>query len=106
MSPTKPALLVLPFQARQGNALACMTFDEVLHLYRHDRAALHIERSYPGAPCAIGWTIFRRTVLAYLHEDEPLFRFERGARAHIRKAYALYYARTAEDGLDLSRWNL
>jgi hypothetical protein len=60
---------------------------------------VRIERSQPGAPDAIGWTIFRRTTQAYLYENDPLFRFERGARRYIRTAYAIRYSQAGADGL-------
>lgn len=70
-------------------------------------AEVQIERSYPGAPHAIGWTIFRRTAVKYLYEDEPLFRFERGARRYIRKAYAIRYSLADnDDGMTYSHLHL
>jgi len=67
---------------------------------------VQIERSYPGAPEAIGWTIFRRTPRKFVYENEPLFRFERGARRYIRKAYAIHYSLLGDDGTTLSHLHL
>jgi len=107
MTPSKPALLVLPFQARVPGTFEFLSIDMVIRLVNNgQRSMIHIERSYPGARHAIGWTIFRRTVRSYLYENEPLFRFERGARRYIRKAYAIHYSLINEDGMDLSSLNL
>ena len=93
MKPSKPDLMVLPFKAVIAGTSIHLTLEQTLSmLKRVEGARVHIERSYPGAPHAIGWTIFRRTPRKYLYENEPLFRFERGARKYIRKAYAIHYS--------------
>ena len=98
MLPTKPDLVVLPFMARRIGSDAPLTLDQTLSLLRTTEK-VRIERSYPGDPQAIGWTIFRRTRTEYLYENEPLFRFERCARRHVRSAYARHYALIKEDDL-------
>jgi len=95
MNDPNPELVVLPFQAKEIGDSAYLTLEQVLlHLNHLER--LQIERSYPGAPHAIGWTIFRRTPQTYLHEGEPLFRFERGARKRLRQKYAIHYSLVGE----------
>ena len=108
MKPSKPDLVVLPFTAVIAGTSIHLTLEQALSmLKRVDGAHVRIERSYPGAPHAIGWTIFRRTPRKYLHENEPLFRFERGARRYIRKAYAIHYSMlTSDDGMTYSHLNL
>ena len=83
-------LVILPFKASVVATGQRLSFTEALAM-RHRKQAqhLHIERSYPGAPEAIGWTIFQHTARAYLYEGEPLFLCEKGARKHIRKVYAI-----------------
>ena len=99
-------LVVLPFQARLTGDVNFLNLEQVLVLRAHPKT-LQIERSYPGAPHAIGWTIFRRTTKAYLYEGERLFRFERGARKRLRQAYAIHYSLVGEtDALTLSHQNL
>ena len=106
MFPEKPDLIVLPFKAALKGSDIQLTLEQTLSLLRKG-AQIQIERSYPGAPDAIGWTIFRRTTRKYLYENEPLFRFERGARRYIRKAYAIHYSRlTSEDGMTYSHLHL
>lgn len=107
MKPPKPDLLALPFMAIiQGTSIQ-LTLEQTLKMLRNGkRAWVQIERSYPGSPHAIGWTIFRRTTRKYLYENEPLFRFERGARSYIRKAYAIHYSLTSEDGMTQSHLQL
>ena len=107
MTASKPALLVLPFQARVPGTFEFLSIDVVLRMVNNrQRPMIHIERSYPGARHAIGWTIFRRTVRSYLYENEPLFRFERGARRYIRKAYAIHYSLLGDDGMTYSHLHL
>lgn len=106
MLPEKPDLIVLPFKAALKGSDIPLTLEQTLALLRKG-AQIQIERSYPDAPDAIGWTIFRRTTRKYLYENEPLFRFERGARRYIRKAYAIHYSRlTSEDGMTYSHIHL
>ncbi|MFZ5903191.1 MAG: hypothetical protein ACOYZ8_06550 [Chloroflexota bacterium] len=108
MNGPNPELVVLPFQAMLNETAGHLTFEQVIALLNRGRKAnIQIERSYPGAPHAIGWTIFRRTPSKYLYENEPLFRFERGARAYICKAYAIRYSLSSdEDGMTYSHLHL
>ena len=105
MMPTKPDLVILPFNATLPNVSLPLTLDQILSLLRSG-VHVQIERSQPGAPDAIGWTIFRRTPRKYLYENEPLFRFERGARRYIRKAYAIHYSLLGDDGMTHSHLHL
>ena len=85
-----PDLVVLPFKATVLATGQRLTFEQALAMLRGGQAHhLRIERSYPGAPEAVGWTIFERTARAYLDRNEPLFQGEPGARRHIRKVYAI-----------------
>jgi hypothetical protein len=103
MKPSKPDLVVLPFTAVIAGTSIHLNLEQALSMLRKaEGASVRIERSYPGATHAIGWTIFRRTPRKYLYEKEPLFRFERGARRHIRKAYAIHYSLTCDDGMTYS----
>jgi len=107
MKPSKPDLVVLPFTAVIAGTSIHLTLEQALSmLKRVDGARVRIERSYPGAPHAIGWTIFHRTPKKYVYENEPLFRFERGARRYIRKAYAIHYSLTSDDGMTYSHLHL
>lgn len=107
MKPSKPDLVVLPFTAVIAGTSIHLTLEQALSmLKRVDGARVRIERSYPGAPHAVGWTIFRRIPRKYLYENEPLFRFERGARRYIRKAYAIHYSLTSDDGMTYSHLHL
>jgi hypothetical protein len=108
MLPLKPELIILPFKAVLVGSNIPLTLDQTLFLLRRKQGgAVRIERSYPGAPHAVGWTIFRRTRRKYLYENEPLFRFERGARRYIRKAYAIHYSQmSGEDGMTYSHLHL
>ena len=107
MKPSKPDLVVLPFTAVIAETSIHLTLEQALSmLKRVDGARVRIERSYPGAPHAIGWTIFHRTPRKYLYEKEPLFRFERGAHRYIRKAYAIHYSLTGDDGMTYSHLHL
>lgn len=83
-------LVVLPFKATVLATGQRLTFYQALTMLHGGRAEnLRIERSYPGAPEAIGWTVFERTARAYLYKNEPLFRDEQSARRHMRKIYAI-----------------
>ena len=107
MNNSNPELVVLPFQASLAGTARFLTFDQVLTmLHRGQRTRLRIERSYPGAPHAIGWTIFRWTPRAYLYEGQPLFRTERAARRYIRKAYAIEVALNTGDAMTYSHLHL
>ena len=105
MMPIKPDLVILPFKATLPNVSLPLTLEQTLSLLRSG-VHVQIERSQPGAPDAIGWTIFRRTPRKYLYENEPLFRFERGARRYIRKAYAIHYSLLGDDGMTQSHLHL
>ncbi|GIK09049.1 MAG: hypothetical protein BroJett001_11150 [Chloroflexota bacterium] len=105
MMPIKPDLVILPFKATLPNISLPLTLEQTLSLLRSG-VHVQIERSQPGAPDAIGWTIFRRTPRKYLYENEPLFRFERGARRYIRKAYAIHYSLLGDDGMTHSHLHL
>lgn len=106
MFPDKPDLIVLPFKAALKGSDIQLTLEQTLPLLQKG-VQIQIERSHPGSSDAIGWTIFRRTTKKYLYENEPLFRFERGARRYIRKAYAIHYSRlTSDDGMTHSHLNL
>ncbi len=105
MMSTKPDLVILPFKATLPDVSLPLTLEQTLSLLRSG-VHVQIERSQPGAPDAIGWTIFRRTPRMYLYENEPLFRFERGARRYIRKAYAIYYSLLGDDGMTYSHLHL
>ena len=107
MKPSKPDLVVLPFTAVIAGTSIHLNLEQALSMLRKaEGASVRIERSYPGAPHAIGWTIFRRTPRKYVYENEPLFRFERGARRYIRKAYAIHYSLTSDDGMTYSHLHL
>ncbi len=103
MNRSNPDLAVLPFQARLVGASDFLTLHQALSIHR---ARLEIERSYPGAPHSIGWTIFRRTPRKYIYENEPLFRFERGARRCLRRVYAIRYSLVGDDALTYSHLHL
>ena len=105
MMPTKPDLVILPFKATLPGAELPLTLEQTLSLLRSG-TPIRIERSQPGAPDAIGWTIFHRTPQKYLHKNEPLFRFERGARRYIRKAYAIHSSLLGDDGMTYSHLHL
>ena len=105
MMPTKPDLVILPFKATLPDVSLPLTLEQTLSSLRSG-VHVQIERSQPGAPDAIGWTIFRRTPRMYLYENEPLFRFERGARRYIRKAYAIHYSLIGDDGMTHSQLHL
>ena len=109
MLSSKPDLIVLPFKAMLVGPNTPLALDLTLFLSRGKQwETIQIERSYPGAPHAIGWTIFRRTPRKYLYENEILFRFERGARRSrsVRKAYAIHYSLTSDDGMTYSHLHL
>ncbi len=107
MKPPKPDLVVLPFTAVIAGTSIHLNLEQALSMLRKAKGVrVRIERSYPGAPHAVGWTIFRRTPRKYLYEKEPLFRFERGARRYIRKAYAIHYSFNSDDGMTYSHLHL
>jgi hypothetical protein len=90
-----PEFVILPFQARLTGDARFLSLAQVRVLRAH-AAALQIERTYPDAPHAIGWTIFRRTPKAYVHEGEPLFHKECNARKYLRKVYAVHSSLVGE----------
>jgi len=107
MTNLKPDLVVLPFTAVIAGTSFYLAFDQAMSMLRRTGGArVRIERSYPGAPHAVGWTIFRRIPRKYLYENEPFFRFERGARRYVRKAYAIHYSLTSDDGMTYSHLHL
>lgn len=107
MMPSKPDLIVLPFKAMLVGSDTSLTLEQTLFLLRRKgQTQIQIERSQPGVADAIGWTIFHRTHRKYLYENEPLFRFERGARRYIHKAYAIHYTLTSDDGMTYSHLHL
>ncbi|MEP0805615.1 MAG: hypothetical protein HRF47_09005 [Chloroflexota bacterium] len=107
MNKPKPDLVILPFMAVLRGTSIHLTFEQAIEMLRMgNRTQVQIERSHPGAPHAVGWTIFHRTAVKYLYENEPLFRFERGARAYIRKAYAIRYSLNGDDCLTHSHLHL
>ncbi len=107
MNNPNPELVVLPFQATLAGSAKFLTFEQALTMLRRgQRTRLRIERSYPGAPHAIGWTIFRRTRRAFLHEGEPFFRLEHSARGYLRKLYAIEYALNTDDAMTYSHLHL
>ena len=74
MKPPKPDLVVLPFTAVIAGTSIHLTLEHALSmLKRVDGARVRIERSYPGAPHAIGWTIFRRTPRKYVMKTNHSF---------------------------------
>ena len=107
MKNPSPDLVVLPCTTIYKMTDIHLTFDQLMFLLnKGHRGSIQIERSYPGAPGAIGWTIFQRTAKAWLYQNEPFFRFERGARQYIRKAYALHYTLNGRDGQTYSHLGL
>ena len=48
-----------------------------------------IERSYPGAPGVVGWTLFLRTSAAYLYHGDPVFAAQPDAIRHLGKRYGV-----------------
>jgi hypothetical protein len=79
----KPDLIMLPFKAtvrETGQPLALEQARSLVAL--GEGQFVKVERSYPGAPEAIGWTIFECQTHAYVHTGDPLFDTERDARRH------------------------
>ena len=102
-----PDLVILPFKATLAGMPDPLTFEQVIALLNQgQKAQIQIERSYPGAEDAIGWTVFRRDPRQYCYEGEPLFRFERGARRHLRRAYAIEYSLNSDDLMTYSHLHL
>jgi hypothetical protein len=60
------------------------------------------ERSYPGAPGIIGWTLFLRTAIAYVYNGDPVFTNEPDAIRYLRKKYQVKICLNRNDSLPLS----
>jgi hypothetical protein len=45
------------------------------------------ERSYPGAPGVVGWTLFLHTAAAYAFHGDPVFANEPDAVRYMQKRY-------------------
>ena len=88
-----PPLVILPFKAadrQTGQPLS--SFEEVEDPFSRGLGyRVRIERSYPGAPEAIGWTIFFRTRETYVYSGAPLTASEHECRQYIRQAYAVRF---------------
>ena len=83
-----PNLLVLPFKAFLHDSGQVLTFSQTTALLAGGKAALVcIERSQPGAPEMIGWTLFEHISQTQLYAGKALFETERAARQHIRCVY-------------------
>jgi hypothetical protein len=83
----KPNLIILPFKASACDTGQPLTFSQVNTLCAQGQAEfIDIERSRPGAPETSGWTIFERTLYAYVHTGAPFFEAESDARRHMREA--------------------
>lgn len=102
---SNPELVVLPFQACRPGSTIGLNLEQALQAWRQG-ASLCVERSYPGAPQAIGWTLFHRTPRKFLYEGEPFFRFEGDARRYLRRVYAIQHSLAGDDGLTLSHQHL
>jgi len=61
-----------------------------------------IERTYPGAPDAAGWTLFLRTTAAYVYNGDPLFANEPDAIQYLRKHYKVKICLNRNDSLPFS----
>jgi hypothetical protein len=105
MDRSNPELTILPFQARLPDSPNFLTLDQALLAWRQSRP-LSIERSYPGAPLAIGWTLFHRTPKKFDYRGDPLFRFEGGARRYLRQVYAIQHSLIDNDSLTYSYLHL
>ncbi len=85
MSNPTPTHLILPFQAQDIQTEAWLSFEETRKLFPAGR--VRITRSYPGAPHAIGWTVFYRQPRAFAYLGEPLFESESKAQHYFRRTY-------------------
>lgn len=65
-------------------------------------AAGKIQRTYPGAPDAAGWTLFVRNTLAYVFNGDPIFATERAAIGHLAQKYHLHLRLNRNESLRLS----
>ena len=61
-----------------------------------------IERTYPGAPGAAGWTLFLRTAAAYVYHGDPVFANEPEAIRYLRKRYQVKIRLNRNDSLRFS----
>lgn len=87
----RPTLVPLPFKATSTQTGEPLTLEEVQTLFACGLDNLvHIERSYPGAPDAIGWTLFARKD-TYAFAGNYVAATQTELRPHIRSAYADYY---------------
>ena len=87
----KPELIMLPFKASIRETGQTLNLAQSKEMIAQGRAGfVRIERSYRGAPEAIGWTMFEITPCAYVHTGDPLFAEERTARQHMKKTYAAW----------------
>ncbi len=103
----KPDLIMLPFKATIRETGQALTLDQAKALIALGEGQfVKIERSYPGAPEAIGWTIFERQTHAYVHTGDPLFEAEREARRHMRTAYAIWHDLNGPDATTYSHAHL
>ena len=107
MSTPNPLRVSLPFKATLRDNGEPLTFEEVQacclrghngRQVRDHKDQVRIERSYPGSPEAIGWTVFFRRPKAYAYEGDPIFRSERQVRRHFRQTFVP----EVEDNLMLS----
>ncbi len=109
MFPTtfKPDRIILPFKASLRDTGQKLTLPQTTTLItRGDAERIRIERSHPGAPETIGWTIFEPTPRAYVHTGDPLYEAERDARRHIRPPYAIRHELDGDDTLTCSPLHL
>lgn len=99
----KPDLAILPFKACIRETGQPLTFAQAAFLLLSGSARfVRIERSYPGAPEAIGWAVFERTPKAYIHVPSPLFDTERQARRYLRVRYAIQADLNGDDAATYS----
>ena len=60
------------------------------------------ERTYPGAPGTVGWTLFLRTATAYVFNGDPVFANEPDALRHLSKHYGAKIRLNRNDALAFS----
>jgi hypothetical protein len=88
----KPDLIMLPFKAAIRETGQPLTLEQARSLIALGESQfVQVERSYPGMPEALGWTIFERKTHAYVHTGDPLFDTEREARRYMRTAYTIWH---------------
>jgi hypothetical protein len=61
-----------------------------------------IGRTYPGAPGAVGWTLFVRTATTYVFNGDAIFETERAAIRHLAQKYHLRLRLNRNESLRLS----